>query len=74
MKEVMKKDRSRVQIAKMSCFGLLEMSRQRLHSSFLESSYQLKFYRNPFEIFGRIFLFCLLGKCILHFEYFLLSL
>ena len=41
MKEAMKKDRSRVQIAKMSCFGLLELSRQRLHSSFFESNYQV---------------------------------
>ena len=40
MKEAMKKDRARVQIGKMSCFGLLEISRQRLHSSFLESNYQ----------------------------------
>ncbi len=40
MKEAMKGDRSRVQISKMSCFGLLEISRQRMHSSFLESNYQ----------------------------------
>lgn len=40
MKEAMKKDRARVQIAKMSCFGLLEISRQRMHSSFMESNYQ----------------------------------
>ena len=39
MKEAMKADRARVQIAKMSCFGLLEISRQRMHSSFLESNY-----------------------------------
>ena len=39
MKEAMKEDRARVQIAKMSCFGLLEISRQRMHSSFLESNY-----------------------------------
>lgn len=41
MKEALKKDRSRIQIAKMSCFGLLEVSRQRMHSSFMESNYQL---------------------------------
>ncbi len=41
MKEAMKKDRARVQIGKMSCFGLLEISRQRMHSSFFESNYQL---------------------------------
>ena len=40
MKEAMKNDRARVQISKMSCFGLLEISRQRMHSSFLESNYQ----------------------------------
>ena len=39
MKEAMKEDRARVQIAKMSCFGLLEISRQRMHSSFFESNY-----------------------------------
>ena len=41
MKEAMKQDRARVQIAKMSCFGLLEISRQRMHSSFMESNYQV---------------------------------
>ena len=40
MKEAMKMDRARVQIGKMSCFGLLEISRQRMHSSFFESNYQ----------------------------------
>ena len=39
MKEAMKPDRARVQIAKMSMFGLLEISRQRMHSSFVESNY-----------------------------------
>lgn len=41
MKEAMKMDRARVQIGKMSCFGLLEISRQRMHSSFFESNYQV---------------------------------
>lgn len=41
MKEAMKSDRARVQIAKMSIFGLLEISRQRMHSSFFESNYQV---------------------------------
>ena len=41
MKEALKKDRSRIQVAKMSCFGLLEISRQRMHSSFMESNYQV---------------------------------
>ncbi|MBQ9270674.1 MAG: Rne/Rng family ribonuclease [Alphaproteobacteria bacterium] len=40
MKEAMKDDRARVQIAKMSIFGLLEISRQRMHSSFMESNYE----------------------------------
>ena len=40
LKEALKKDRARIQVGKMSGFGLVEMSRQRLHSSFLESSYQ----------------------------------
>ena len=41
MKEALKKDRSRIQVGKMSMFGLLELSRQRLHSSFFESNYQV---------------------------------
>ncbi len=40
MKEVLKNDRARVQVARMSCFGLLEISRQRMHSSFMESNYE----------------------------------
>lgn len=40
MKEALKNDRARIQVAKMSCFGLLEISRQRMHSSFMESNYQ----------------------------------
>jgi len=40
MKEAMKGDRARIQIAKMSIFGLLEISRQRMHSSFIESNYE----------------------------------
>lgn len=40
MKEALKNDRSRIQVAKMSCFGLLEISRQRMHSSFIESNYE----------------------------------
>ena len=41
LKEALKRDRARVQVGKMSGFGLMEMSRQRLHSSFLESSYHV---------------------------------
>ena len=39
MKEALKNDRARIQIGKMSCFGLLEISRQRMHSSFFENNY-----------------------------------
>lgn len=41
MKEALKKDRSRVQVGKMSCFGLIEISRQRMHPSFFETSYEV---------------------------------
>lgn len=39
LKEALKQDRARIQVGKISGFGLMEMSRQRLHSSVLESSY-----------------------------------
>ncbi len=39
LKEALRRDRARIQVGKMSGFGLMEMSRQRLHSSFIESSY-----------------------------------
>jgi ribonuclease E len=39
MKEALKKDRARIQVGKISGFGLMELSRQRLQSSFLESNY-----------------------------------
>ncbi len=39
MREVMKKDRARTQVAKINNFGVLMLSRQRLRSSFMESSY-----------------------------------
>ena len=39
LKESLRRDRARIQVGKMSGFGLMEMSRQRLHSSFIESSY-----------------------------------
>ncbi len=41
MKEALKNDRSRIQVGKMSMFGLLELSRQRVHSAFWESNYQV---------------------------------
>lgn len=40
IKEALKKDRSRVQVGKMSQFGLIEISRQRMHPSFFETSYK----------------------------------
>ena len=39
LKEAMKNDRARIQIGRMSPFGLLELSRQRLHPSLIESSF-----------------------------------
>ncbi|HSG59085.1 MAG TPA: Rne/Rng family ribonuclease, partial [Woeseiaceae bacterium] len=39
LREAVRQDRARVQIGKISRFGLLEMSRQRLHPSLGESSY-----------------------------------
>ncbi|MCL2758176.1 MAG: Rne/Rng family ribonuclease [Alphaproteobacteria bacterium] len=39
MREVMKRDRARTQVAKINTFGVLMMSRQRMRSSFMESSY-----------------------------------
>jgi ribonuclease E len=39
MREVMKHDRARTQVAKINAFGVLMLSRQRMRSSFIESSY-----------------------------------
>lgn len=39
MREAMKRDRARTQVAKINNFGVLMLSRQRLRSSFMESSY-----------------------------------
>ncbi|MBR1945637.1 MAG: ribonuclease E/G [Alphaproteobacteria bacterium] len=39
MKEALKRDRARVQMGRITGFGLMELSRQRLHSSFNETSY-----------------------------------
>jgi ribonuclease E len=38
LKEALKNDRARIQIGRISTFGLLEMSRQRLHPSLAEAS------------------------------------
>jgi ribonuclease E len=41
MKESLKNDRARIQIGRISTFGLLEMSRQRLHPSLAEASTEI---------------------------------
>ena len=41
MKEAFKKYRYIIQLCKNSMFGLLDLSRQRMHSSFFESNYQV---------------------------------
>ena len=41
LKEAMRKDRARIQIGEISSFGLLELSRQRLRPSVVESSSEL---------------------------------
>ncbi|MCP4393238.1 MAG: Rne/Rng family ribonuclease [Alphaproteobacteria bacterium] len=41
MREALKKDRARIQMAKISPFGLMELSRQRLHPSVIETSYSV---------------------------------
>jgi ribonuclease E len=38
LKDLLKSDRARIQVGRISAFGLLEMSRQRLRPSFLETS------------------------------------
>ena len=40
MKEAMKNDRARLQIGRISPFGLLELSRQRIHSSLMEINFE----------------------------------
>ena len=39
LKEAMKNDRARIQIGRISPFGLLELSRQRLHPSLIETNF-----------------------------------
>lgn len=39
MKEALKRDRARLQMGHITGFGLMEISRQRLHSSFLETNH-----------------------------------
>src|SRR3546814_10137067 len=38
LKECLRNDRARIQVGRISAFGLLEMSRQRLRPSLIESS------------------------------------
>ncbi len=70
MKEAMKDDRARIQIAKMSIFGLLEISRQRMHSSFIESNYETCPYCNgrgvtrTIESGATLILRALEGECV----------
>ncbi|MDB5364226.1 MAG: ribonuclease [Rhodospirillales bacterium] len=40
LKEAMKTDRARIQIGRISAFGLLELSRQRLHPSLQETNFE----------------------------------
>ncbi|MGF7172376.1 Rne/Rng family ribonuclease [Azospirillum doebereinerae] len=40
MKEAMKNDRARIQLGRISAFGLLELSRQRLRPSLLETNFE----------------------------------
>ena len=47
MKELLKKDRARVQVSRISQFGLLEMSRQRLRQSFIQWKTELSNGRWP---------------------------
>ena len=39
MRDILRKDKARIQLARINGFGLMEISRQRLHSSFIETSY-----------------------------------
>ena len=41
LKESLRSDRSRIQVGRISSFGLLEMSRQRIRSSIQENSYEI---------------------------------
>src|SRR6202000_1602710 len=41
LKDAMKTDRARIQLGRISAFGLLELSRQRLRSSLIEASTQV---------------------------------
>ena len=55
MKELVKKDRARTQVSRISQFGLLEMSRQRLRQSFIEWKTELSNASNIQKIIYQIF-------------------
>jgi len=54
IKTALYKDRARVQVGRISMFGLLELSRQRLRSSFIEKSFDKCHYCNGSGIISNI--------------------
>ena len=54
IKTALHKDRARVQVGRISMFGLLELSRQRLRSSFIERSFDKCHYCNGSGIISNI--------------------
>ena len=50
VKELIKKDRARIQISRISQFGLLEMSRQRLRQSFIDWKTELSIGSSALKI------------------------
>jgi len=50
VKELIKKDRARIQISRISQFGLLEMSRQRLRQSFIDWKTELSFGSSALKV------------------------
>ena len=51
MKELSKKDRARTQVSRISQFGLLEMSRQRLRQELYRVENRIKSYLNITKTF-----------------------
>ena len=58
IKTALHKDRARVQVGRISMFGLLELSRQRLRSSFIERSFDTCNYCNGSGLISNINLIC----------------
>tara|TARA_Y200000002_G_scaffold361191_1_gene347061 strand:+ start:2588 stop:4411 length:1824 start_codon:yes stop_codon:yes gene_type:complete len=54
IKELVRKDRARTQVSRISQFGLLEMSRQRLRQSFIEWKTELSQHSNALKSIYRI--------------------